>query len=102
MAATNDSISSVLSEILASVKALQVENHVLASRVDEINGKVNVLSSLKQVHEVASSSKQASSQTLIIRNSTVSRYGKSSSFRYFEWLREHAPENARCQRKESS
>ncbi|KAF2423309.1 GTP cyclohydrolase II [Tothia fuscella] len=60
MAAPSDNISSVLNEILASVKALSMDHNQLASRVDEITGKVNVLASLKQVKEAA---KEASSST---------------------------------------
>jgi hypothetical protein len=53
MAATSDNLSGVLNEILASVKALSLDHNQLASRVDEINGKVNVLASLKEVRENA-------------------------------------------------
>ena len=50
-------ITSVLGEILASVKALQQNQSTLASTVDQLSGKVNVLSSLKQVKEAADTGK---------------------------------------------
>jgi hypothetical protein len=53
MASTSENLSSVLNEILTSVKALSLDHSQLVSRVDEINGKVNVLASLKEVRENA-------------------------------------------------
>ncbi|KAF2404560.1 GTP cyclohydrolase-like protein II [Trichodelitschia bisporula] len=53
MATSSDNISGVLSEILEGLKVLQQENSHLASAIDEINGRVNILASVKQVHEVA-------------------------------------------------
>jgi hypothetical protein len=87
MAAANE-VSGILSEILASVKALQVENNVLASRVDEINGKVNVLASLKQVHEVADTSEPAPyPSTYVIL--TFTRSLQNCTVKCFKWVRDH-------------
>lgn len=47
-------ISSVLNEILCSLKKLQEEHSQLASTVDAISGKVNVLASVKQVNDNSS------------------------------------------------
>lgn len=53
---TNDNSKSsgddtVLSQILASLKSLQQENASLAATVDAINGRVNVLSGVKQAQD---------------------------------------------------
>ena len=56
MASPETSNESPLNEILAGLKALQVDNAQLASAVDEINGRVNMLAGVKQVHDVASTS----------------------------------------------
>jgi hypothetical protein len=52
-------LSSVLAEILSSVKALQKDHTQLSSAVDAINGRVNILAGMKQVHDVASESPTA-------------------------------------------
>lgn len=49
----NGDVASVLSEILASVKSLQQNHTNLASAVDAINGRVNILAGVKQVHDSA-------------------------------------------------
>ncbi|KAF2841423.1 GTP cyclohydrolase-like protein II [Patellaria atrata CBS 101060] len=46
-------VSSVLSEILSNIKALQRDNSSLSSAIDAINGRVNMLAGIKQVQEVA-------------------------------------------------
>ena len=51
MAAPDPSISSVLAEILDTVNSLRKENKQLASAIDEVNGRVNVLAGVKQVHD---------------------------------------------------
>jgi hypothetical protein len=56
MASPETSNESPLNEILAGLKALQVDNAQLASAVDEINGRVNMLAGVKQVHDAASTS----------------------------------------------
>ena len=56
MASPETSNESLLNEILAGLKALQVDNARLASAVDEINGRVNMLAGVKQVHDAASAS----------------------------------------------
>ena len=38
-----------LAEILESVKQLRAENSDLASAIDQINGRINILASLKEV-----------------------------------------------------
>ncbi|PBP20260.1 GTP cyclohydrolase II [Diplocarpon rosae] len=48
--------SALLQEVLATVKALQHNQTLLASNVDAITGRVNVLAGMKQVREVAESS----------------------------------------------
>jgi len=56
MAATNENITAVLAEILESIKSLKQEGSNLASAVDEINGRVNILAGVKQVREGAGTS----------------------------------------------
>jgi len=56
MASTNESVGLVLSEILESLKSLQKDNATLASAVDAINGRVNMLAGVKQIHDVANKS----------------------------------------------
>jgi GTP cyclohydrolase II len=51
MAANTD--NAVLSQILEGLAALRKDNATLASAVDEINGRVNMLAGVKQVHDVA-------------------------------------------------
>jgi hypothetical protein len=50
---SESSSDALLKEILASMKALRQENTQLASAVDLINGRVNVLAGVKQVKEEA-------------------------------------------------
>jgi len=47
---TNDA---VLAQIMESLLALRKDNSTLASAVDEINGRVNMLAGVKQVHDAA-------------------------------------------------
>lgn len=53
MAAPNEQVSSVLNEILESLKAIKSDNATLASSIDAINGRVNMLAGVKQIHDVA-------------------------------------------------
>lgn len=50
---SESSSDALLKEILASMKALRQENTQLASAVDLINGRVNVLAGVKQVKDEA-------------------------------------------------
>ncbi len=45
--------SELLREVLDAVKALQVNQMQLASKVDAISGRVNVLAGMKEVRDVA-------------------------------------------------
>ena len=51
--AGEEDVNKALSEILGSLKKLQEEHHQLASAVDSISGKVNVLAGVKQARENA-------------------------------------------------
>ena len=48
--------AAMMKEILESLKALQMNQVQLASNVDAISGRVNVLAGMKEVREVASAS----------------------------------------------
>ena len=48
-----NSLATTLQEILSSVKSLQQEHSQLASAVDAINGRVNTLAEIKEVHDQA-------------------------------------------------
>ncbi|OCL03852.1 GTP cyclohydrolase II [Glonium stellatum] len=54
MASPETSNESLLNDILGALRALQMDNAHLASAVDEINGRVNILAGVKQVHDAAS------------------------------------------------
>lgn len=47
--------NAVLKEILEGLKAMRLENSQLASAIDKINGRVNVLAGVKQVKDEAAS-----------------------------------------------
>jgi len=47
--AQNGDFAGLLGEILESVKQLRAENSELASAVDRINGRVNIIASVKEV-----------------------------------------------------
>jgi len=47
--AQNGDLTGLLGEILESVKQLRAENSELASAIDQINGRVNILASVKEV-----------------------------------------------------
>ena len=57
--AANHDISKTLNDILSSLQQIQIEHTQLASAVDAISGKVNVLASVKQVREGAPDSSSA-------------------------------------------
>lgn len=48
--------SALLKEVLEAVKALQVNQAALASNVDAISGRVNVLAGMKEVRDAAAAS----------------------------------------------
>lgn len=53
MASPEPDQRALMKDILDSLKALQVSQMQLASNVDAINGRVNILAGIKEVHEVA-------------------------------------------------
>lgn len=55
--------SEILKEVLEALKALQVNQTLLASNVDAISGRVNVLAGMKEVQDIAASQTQARPQT---------------------------------------
>jgi hypothetical protein len=42
-------VAGLLAEILESVKQLRAENSDLASAIDQINGRINILASVKEI-----------------------------------------------------
>jgi hypothetical protein len=55
MSTESTTSDAVLKEILEGLKALRSENSVLASSVDKINGRVNMLAGIKQLKDEAAS-----------------------------------------------
>lgn len=53
--------SALLKEVLEAVKALQVNQTALASNVDAISGRVNVLAGMKEVRDAAAAPASTSS-----------------------------------------
>lgn len=53
MSTESSTDSAVLKEILEGLKAMRQENSQLASAIDKINGRVNVLAGVKQVKDEA-------------------------------------------------
>ena len=53
MDSSSDNVAGLLQHILAEITTLKQENSALASQIDSINGKVTVLSSVKQIKEGA-------------------------------------------------
>lgn len=53
MASSTPDQSALLKEVLEAVKALQLNQVQLASNVDAISGRVNVLAGMKEVRDVA-------------------------------------------------
>ncbi|KAJ5043150.1 uncharacterized protein L3040_004531 [Drepanopeziza brunnea f. sp. 'multigermtubi'] len=60
---TPDPSALLLQEVLEAMKALQHSQTLLASNVDAISGRVNVLAGMKQVRDVAAASSPPSSST---------------------------------------
>lgn len=60
MASSTTDQAALLKEILENLKALQVNHTQLASNVDAISGRVNILSGIKEVHDAAAIEKNAS------------------------------------------
>jgi hypothetical protein len=56
MASPANDQSALLKEVLEAVKALQVNQTALASNVDAISGRVNVLAGMKEVRDAAAAS----------------------------------------------
>lgn len=59
--ALNPDLSNVLNEILGGLKKLREEHNQLASAVDAISGKVNVLASVKKAREGAAEDSKSKS-----------------------------------------
>ena len=55
---TDSSHEGILKEVLEGLKALQKDNVQLASAIDGINGRVNMLAGVKQPHDEAASNSQ--------------------------------------------
>lgn len=55
MSTQSTTSDAVLKEILEGLKALRTENSLLASSVDKINGRVNMLAGIKQIKDEAAS-----------------------------------------------
>ncbi|KAF2756035.1 GTP cyclohydrolase II [Pseudovirgaria hyperparasitica] len=51
--AASQDVAGLLAEVLTSLKTLQQDNANLASSIDAINGRVNILAGVKQVHDSA-------------------------------------------------
>jgi hypothetical protein len=56
MASSTPDQSALLKEVLEALKALQLNQVQLASNVDAISGRVNVLAGMKEVRDVAAES----------------------------------------------
>ena len=72
---TDSTENAVLKEILEGLKAMRLENSQLASAVDKINGRVNVLAGVKQVKDEAAS--EAASGTLSQEKAKVANSAKT-------------------------
>jgi hypothetical protein len=53
MAAKQEDIAGLLTQVLEDIKTIKSENVRLNNQLDSINGKVNILSSVKQINESA-------------------------------------------------
>jgi hypothetical protein len=71
--------TAVLKEILEALKALQMNQVSLASNVDAISGRVNVLAGMKEVHDVASTHASSSRSVLPMKNDLVSPIDESET-----------------------
>lgn len=60
MASAANDQSALLKEVLEAVKALQVNQTQLASNVDAISGRVNVLAGMKEVRDIAAATSASS------------------------------------------
>lgn len=60
---TDSANEHLLKEVLDGLKALQKDNAQLASAIDGINGRVNMLAGVKQLHDDAASSSQNGAPT---------------------------------------
>ncbi len=58
MTSTVPDQNSLMKEVLETLKLLQINQTRLASNVDAITGRVNILAGIKEVHDVASIDEQ--------------------------------------------
>src|SRR6187402_1790831 len=61
----------LLKEVLDALKDLQLEQTLLASNVDAISGRVNVLAGMKEVRDVAAASSASASSTSAASSSST-------------------------------
>ena len=52
-ASKQEDIAGLLTQVLEDIKTIKSENARLTNQLDSINGKVNILSSVKQINESA-------------------------------------------------
>jgi hypothetical protein len=55
--AANEDAAAILKEVLTTVKSLQLSQEQLASHVDAINGRVNILAGIKEVESIVPNGK---------------------------------------------
>ena len=67
MASSTPDQSVLLKEVLGAVKSLQINQVQLASSVDAIAGRVNVLAGMKEVRDVATGSASGASSTPVTK-----------------------------------
>jgi predicted nuclease with TOPRIM domain len=65
MASSQDDIAGLLTQVLEDIKTIKSENARLNTQLDSINGKVNILSSVKQINESAERCKFVSRRVFI-------------------------------------
>lgn len=56
--AANEDAAAILKEVLTTVKSLQLSQEQLASHVDAINGRVNILAGIKEVESIVPNGKR--------------------------------------------
>ena len=66
MASADVDQTALLKQVLNALKVLQVNQSQLASNVDAINGRVNILAGIKEVEDVASSSTDGASSPPVV------------------------------------
>lgn len=75
MASSSSDQSELLKEVLEALKALQLNQTLLASNVDAISGRVNVLAGMKEVRDVA----EESTNVKTVQNESLSSVDESDS-----------------------